>query len=866
MQSRTLSIALIVCIFLVASGCDLLFPPRTKDAAIHVNKVIMAKESLTIDTSAISKLESIDQATGTIIFNGLTGDTGILPGKILIFEDTSSTPGGLLRKVTEVKNEAGKLELATEQASLVEAFKEVDVAFSTFLKPEGVEYSEVPLLAPSGLKDMDGKAVTSEIIFDSPFANLVLYDDDNDPKTTYDQIKLSGELKQSVLLTADLNLKDGNLNKFLFKAKYKIVGSLKLKVDISLGSINIPVAALVPPMRFKPIVIGAFVFFPELRLSCDLKGFVSSGMEIGINATYGLTGGLEYSGGAWKPIFINDGPELDYIPPTPTFKSKVSLLVGPTLDLKLYGVVGASAEVKCGPVFEADSTKEPLWSLYVGIFNRETVYMKIFDLFKLDYGKTLYDVRIFLAQAKPRHRIYYNKNGSSSGTEPFDNAYYEEGESVTVLGNTGSLENSGYTFSGWNTSAAGTGTDREPGSRFAMGSSDVTLYAKWIPVPTYTVTYDGNGSTGGSVPIDGNRYASGASVTVLGNTGSLVKTGHTFSGWNTSTAGTATDLIPGLSLTMGSEDITLYAKWIPKPSIPTFVASVTQSGVYGGWIKDDQLYIASQDRGLRIYNMTDLNAIREVGGIFYANSGWNFAIDVEVYGNYAYLVHHAAGIKIVDIRNPEAPMHVSSIDGYLAYSLFLYKNALFFNMNSTSNFRIVDVSIPTKPIHLADFRKPVGGGWNYDVEVKDDIAYFAASETLVSVDVSTLSNPRLLSYQTVGTGGTGVCNQVEIVGSALYVVGTGNDIYVYSIANPAQPRLLQTITTGDSVGMDSVEASDTTLYVLSYSGTLRVYDISNPVVPVYVGQMNVGSNPVRMHVCQNYLTIAVDGKVKIYRR
>ncbi|HBX24233.1 MAG TPA: hypothetical protein DEF34_11480, partial [Desulfotomaculum sp.] len=66
-----------------------------------------------------------------------------------------------------------------------------------------------------------------------------------------------------------------------------------------------------------------------------------------------------------------------------------------------------------------------------------------------------------------------------------------------------------------------------------MGTSNVTLYAQWTAMPTYTVTYDGNGNTSGSVPVDSNTYITGATVTVLGNTGNLVKTGYTFAGWNT---------------------------------------------------------------------------------------------------------------------------------------------------------------------------------------------------------------------------------------------------------------------------------------------------------------------------------------------
>jgi CSLREA domain-containing protein/uncharacterized repeat protein (TIGR02543 family) len=82
-----------------------------------------------------------------------------------------------------------------------------------------------------------------------------------------------------------------------------------------------------------------------------------------------------------------------------------------------------------------------------------------------------------------------------------------------------------------------------------------------IVIPTYSVTYNGNGSTGGSVPIDGNAYVAGATVTVLGNTGSLVKTGYIFAGWNTLANGSGTSYAGGATFAMGSGNVTLYAQW-----------------------------------------------------------------------------------------------------------------------------------------------------------------------------------------------------------------------------------------------------------------------------------------------------------------
>ena len=91
----------------------------------------------------------------------------------------------------------------------------------------------------------------------------------------------------------------------------------------------------------------------------------------------------------------------------------------------------------------------------------------------------------------------------------------------------------------------------------ATQSLSITVNA----VPTYIVTYNGNGATGGTVPTDRNTYTEGSSVTVLGNTGNLAKTGYTFAGWNTSPDGSGTSYAAGSPVTMRTSDVTLYAQW-----------------------------------------------------------------------------------------------------------------------------------------------------------------------------------------------------------------------------------------------------------------------------------------------------------------
>ena len=89
----------------------------------------------------------------------------------------------------------------------------------------------------------------------------------------------------------------------------------------------------------------------------------------------------------------------------------------------------------------------------------------------------------------------------------------------------------------------------------------------------YTVTYNANGATGGNVPVDGSSpYVEGATVTVLGNTGSLVRDGFTFSDWNTAADGSGIPYSAEATFSMPGENVILHAQWsalMPAMSVPT---------------------------------------------------------------------------------------------------------------------------------------------------------------------------------------------------------------------------------------------------------------------------------------------------------
>ena len=177
------------------------------------------------------------------------------------------------------------------------------------------------------------------------------------------------------------------------------------------------------------------------------------------------------------------------------------------------------------------------------------------------------------------YTVTYDANGAD-GTVPTDTEAYEVGSEVTVPGNTGNLEKAGYFFAGWNTAADSSGVTYDEGQTFVMGSADVMLYAEWAAVPpTYTMTYDGNNSTGGAVPVDSTNYEPAQTVTVLGNTGNLSRIFHAYTLWNTEADGSGIPYTQGQTFAMGSVDVTLYAQWdLSIGEDTTFRASDLQAG------------------------------------------------------------------------------------------------------------------------------------------------------------------------------------------------------------------------------------------------------------------------------------------------
>ena len=156
--------------------------------------------------------------------------------------------------------------------------------------------------------------------------------------------------------------------------------------------------------------------------------------------------------------------------------------------------------------------------------------------------------------------ITFSGNGSTSGTAP-GTLTQNLGDivtlpSVTVFARTGYVN----AVPGWNTAANGSGTAYLSTANLTMGSANITLYAQWVVVGTYTVTFNTNYPVGTSV--DSRVQSATTSTRLRVNTFTIP--GYTFQGWSTS-AGSSTVAYADNAIFPFTANTQLYAVWTASP-------------------------------------------------------------------------------------------------------------------------------------------------------------------------------------------------------------------------------------------------------------------------------------------------------------
>ena len=161
---------------------------------------------------------------------------------------------------------------------------------------------------------------------------------------------------------------------------------------------------------------------------------------------------------------------------------------------------------------------------------------------------------VLFARYGVKGTVTYNGNGASEPNVQ-DNIYLD----FTFTLRSEGFTKKGFTLTGWNTAANGSGTSYELGQNVSLSESS-TLYAQWEAVP-YKIVFHADDADQGTVPAEINlTYGDIAEIPDT----SILKRKYIFNGWSTAADGTGTVYHKDDQITVDDSfpnTLNLYAVW-----------------------------------------------------------------------------------------------------------------------------------------------------------------------------------------------------------------------------------------------------------------------------------------------------------------
>ncbi len=233
-------------------------------------------------------------------------------------------------------------------------------------------------------------------------------------------------------------------------------------------------------------------------------------------------------------------------------------------------------------------------------------------------------------------------------------------------------------------------------------------------------------------------------------------------------------------------DITDPQNPVLKGNVPESMLGNSQA--YGVTISGNYAYLANGNAGLRIIDITDPQNPVLKGNVLESLMGSGNAVGVAVSGNYAYLANNTDGLRIIDITDPQNPVLKGNVLESLMGSGYANGVAVSGNYaylaNSSDGFRLIDITNPQSPVLKGNVPESMlGNGQAYGVMVSGNYAYIAnISDGFrilnVSITTATATSFTLGSAQIVTSGGlvgigrTPRSNKLEVEGEASKIIAS----------------------------------------------------------------------------------------------
>ena len=304
-------------------------------------------------------------------------------------------------------------------------------------------------------------------------------------------------------------------------------------------------------------------------------------------------------------------------------------------------------------------------------------------------------------------------------------------------------------------------------STTVVQDKDHTLKAMWIP-NTYTINYNGNGSTSGSTTSSTHTYDVASNLTTNG----FKKYGYKFIGWNTAADGSGTAYLDGASVTRvgTSGTITLYAQWIEGEATfirgEEFNVAIKELANPGVTISN-QSYEDKNITSIQRYTEIPTNAMLSNSIVVSTNDSdyniyaWYNNGTIYYYTEAINLYMNYYGIQMFRMMTNVTNIELSTIKTNRTF----YMGGLFLNCRSLVNIDVSNFDT-SNVISMSDMFAictslisiNFGTGFNTD-NVINMYHMFNGDISLTSIDLSTFNTERVNNMELMFTS----CNKLKIL-------------------------------------------------------------------------------------------------------
>jgi hypothetical protein len=266
---------------------------------------------------------------------------------------------------------------------------------------------------------------------------------------------------------------------------------------------------------------------------------------------------------------------------------------------------------------------------------------------------------------------------------------------------------------------------------------------------------------------------------------------------------------------------------------PVFIVRLETPGIIRDIIRDgDYLYVADEEYGLRIFDVSDINNPFEAG--FLLLPGYTQKLLLR--DSIIYSANFHGGLRIIDIENPSNPIEISFYQtGFQVDDLAIIDNYIFITQGAelNSGFIILDISDPYVPIFIRKvYTLPMGYACR-GLAIKDENLFVILTNGSYGfTDIYSIVDPTnpILTYPTQDIFGT----MIRIEGNYAFIPQF-SEIKIVDISIPDTLFIVQTI---NSYGeKKSLRFKGNVMYVAdSYYGLviIDINDLNNPIYKYHI--------------------------------